>query len=397
VEKRRLKISMIGPFGLRQKGTSRARLLPLARALAERGHQIKLVLPPWDSPQDSGQEVEAGGVAITHVTLPPSFPGLFHILLARRLATAALAFRPNVVHCFKPKAYAGMAAFFLWYAGRLGLAKARLVLDTDDWEGPGGWNEIAPYSTMQKALFAFQERWGLVHCHALTVASQALQTIAWSRGVPRDRVFYLPNGWGAKDPKPEVEASSPVEGRVALLFTRFVEFDVPWLVDMWKDVLARVPEARLLVIGKGFFGEEDSLQRLADSEGLGKSMEYLGWLEGDELRRRQQATHLAILPYQDTLINRTKCSVKLIELMASGLPVVATDVGENSHYIEHGVSGWLVPPDDNEAFANAVALLLKDLQLRTRLGKGARQRILDEFKWSNLAERAEQAYLRALQ
>jgi glycosyltransferase involved in cell wall biosynthesis len=369
----------------------------MAQSLADRGHQIKVVLPPWDSPQDSGQEAEADGVAITHVALPPSFPGVFHLLLARRLAAEALAFRPDVVHCFKPKAYAGMAAFLLWYAGRLGFAKSKLVLDTDDWEGPGGWNEIAPYSRMQKDLFAFQERWGLVHCHALTVASHALETIAWSRGVPRDRVFHLPNGWPATQSGPEVEASSPAQGKVALLFTRFVEFDVAWLIEVWKDVLARVPDARLLVVGKGLFGEEELLQQLSDSEGTSESLEYLGWLEGDELRQQQQGAQVALFPYNDTLINRTKCSVKLVELMALGLPVVATDVGENSHYIEHGVSGWLVPPDDKEAFVNAVALLLKDLQLRTRLGKGARQRILDEFKWSNLAERAEQAYLRALQ
>lgn len=388
---------MIGPFGLRHKGTSRARLLPMAQSLADRGHQIKVVLPPWDSPQDSGQEAEADGVAITHVALPPSFPGVFHLLLARRLAAEALAFRPDVVHCFKPKAYAGMAAFLLWYAGRLGFAKSKLVLDTDDWEGPGGWNEIAPYSRMQKDLFAFQERWGLVHCHALTVASHALETIAWSRGVPRDRVFHLPNGWPATQSGPEVEASSPAQGKVALLFTRFVEFDVAWLIEVWKDVLARVPDARLLVVGKGLFGEEELLQQLSDSEGTSESLEYLGWLEGDELRQQQQGAQVALFPYNDTLINRAKCSAKLVELMALGLPVVATDVGENSHYIEHGVSGWLVPADDSEAFVNAVALLLKDLQLRTRLGKGARQRILDEFRWSNLAERAEQAYLRALQ
>lgn len=388
---------MIGPFGLRQKGTSRARLLPLAQALAERGNEITVVLPPWDSPQDSSNEVEVEGVHVHHLTLPASFPGVFHLLLARRLAAAALASRPDVVHCFKPKAYSGLTAFLLWYAARLGVTRVRLVLDTDDWEGPGGWNEIGPYTGIQKRLFAFQERWGLSHCHALTVASHALETIAWSRGVPRDRVFYLPNGWEATESAPEVVGSRPAQAEVALLFTRFVEFDVPWLVEMWKDVLARVPAARLLVIGKGFSGEEDSLQRLADSEGLGKSMEYLGWLEGDDLRRHQQAAQVALVPYQDTLINRTKCSVKLIELMASGLPAVATDVGENSHYIEHGVSGWLVPPDDKEAFVDAVASLLKDLQLRTRLGKGARQRILDEFTWSNLAERAEQAYLRALQ
>ena len=388
---------MIGPFALRQKGTSRARLLPLARALAERGNEIKVLLPPWDSPQDSGKEVEVDGVHVSHVTLPPSFPGLFHILLARRLAAEALASRPDVVHCFKPKAYAGMAAFMLWYAERLGLVKARLILDTDDWEGPGGWNEIAPYSRMQKHLFALQERWGLVHCHALTVASRALQTIAWSKGVPKDRVFYLPNGWYEADADLQLACHKQSQGKIALLFTRFVEFDVAWLIQMWKQVLARVPEARLLVVGKGLFGEEELLRQVADSEGTSESLEYLGWLEGDELRQQQQGAQVALVPYQDTLINRSKCSVKLVELMASGLPVVATDVGENSNYIEHGVSGWLVPADDDEAFVNGVSLLLKDLQLRTRLGKGARRRILDEFKWSNLAERAEQAYLRALQ
>jgi len=93
---------MIGPFGLRQKGTSRARILPLAEALAERGNEIKVVLPPWDSPQDSGKEVEVDGVQVRHVTLPPSFPGLSRLLLARRLAAEALASRPDVVHCFKP-------------------------------------------------------------------------------------------------------------------------------------------------------------------------------------------------------------------------------------------------------------------------------------------------------
>ena len=387
---------MIGPFGLRQKGTSRARLLPMARALAERGNEIKVVLPPWDSPQDSGKEVELEGVHVSHVTLPPSFPGLFHMLLGRRLATEALAFRPDVVHCFKPKAYAGMAAFWLWYAARVGLTRSRLTLDTDDWEGAGGWNEIGRYSKTQKALFAFQERWGLSHCHALTVVSQALQTIAWSRGVPRDRVFYVPNGWRAGGSDLALAGQGRSQGKIALLFTRFVEFDVGWLIEVWKDGLERAPEAKLLVVGQGFFGEEYLLQQLADSEAIRGSVEYVGWLEGDELRQRQEAAQVALVPYQDTLINRTKCSVKLVELMASGLPVVATDVGENSNYIEHGASGWLVPPDDKDAFVERVTSLLKDRGLRTKLGKAGRERILAEFRWSDLAAEVESAYLRAL-
>ena len=70
----------------------------------------------------------------------------------------------------------------------------RLVVDTDDWEGPGGWNTLGNYTPAQRLIFTWQERWGLTHADVVTVASQALQTITWSLGVIPDRVFYIPNG-----------------------------------------------------------------------------------------------------------------------------------------------------------------------------------------------------------
>lgn len=387
---------MIGPFGLRHKGTSRARLLPMAQSLAERGHQIKIILPPWDSPEDSARQAEVNTVLVSHVGLPPSVPGLFGLVLSCRLAAEALAFGPEVVHCFKPKAYAGMAAFVLWYAARLGLARARVVLDTDDWEGPGGWNEIGGYSRLQKTLFSYQEHWGLAHCHALTVASRALETLAWSKGVPKERVIYVPNGWQDTAPECGEIASGRSRGKSVLLVTRFIEFDIRWLVEAWKQVISQIPGAELSVVGKGFFGEENLLQQMVEAEGLGESVEYLGWLEGDDLRTWQQEAQLAILPYEDTLINRAKCSARLVQLMASGLPIVATDVGQNREYIEHRLSGWLVPPDDSQAFVEGVVCLLKDEELRRRLGQSARERILARFSWQQLAESVERAYLRAV-
>ena len=76
--------------------------------------------------------------------------------------------------------------------------RVRLVMDTDDWEGAGGWNDVAPYSRWQKRFFAWQERWGMTHCHRLTVASRALQ--AWAQGMPASQVIYLPNGPGIAVP-----------------------------------------------------------------------------------------------------------------------------------------------------------------------------------------------------
>jgi glycosyltransferase involved in cell wall biosynthesis len=400
-----MRIVMIGPFGLRPKGTMSVRALPLAKALVARGHRVDIITPPWSYPQDSGREWEEDGVGICNVTLPPRFPLLWHLIVTWRLVRRALAPRPDVVHCFKPKGYAGLAAMAFWFLKRL--TKTRLVVDSDDWEGKGGWNEIEPYTWLQRRFFAWQERWGLTHCDALTVASRALETIVWSLGVEPGRVFYVPNGVSSSEfrvPSSEFKTQNqtirpfdhptirPPDRPVVLLYTRFFEFQVERVVGVFQRVLAEVPEAKLLVVGRGFFGEEERLLELMQEAGIADRLVYVDWVKPGELPAYFAAADVAIYPYDDTLINRTKCSVKLIDLMAAGVPVVADDVGQNGEYIEHGVSGLLVPPGETDAFANSVVKLLRDESLRAKLGRGAQKRVFEEFNWARLVARVEEAY-----
>jgi len=388
-----MRIAMIGPFGLKPKGTVAVRALPMAKALAAKGHRVSIILPPWSYPQDSGREWEEDGVKICNVALPPRLPLLWHLIIACRLIRRALAIDPDVVHCFKPTAYVGIAALGIWLLKRLGLIKARLIVDSDDWEGRGGWSEVEGYTWAQKRLFAWQERWNLTHCDAVTVASRALETIVWSLGVRPSRVFYVPNGAiGGRQQPASGESSAVHRPPTVLLYTRFFEYDLERVVDIFRRVLAEVPKTRLLVVGKGLFGEEEELLALAKKAGLADRVVYAGWAEPDELPAHFAAADVAIYPYDDTLINRTKCAAKLVELMAAGLPVVADDVGQNREYIEHGVSGLLVPPGDEAAFARSVIELLQDEGLRKRLGREARRRILEEFAWDKLVANVERAY-----
>jgi len=393
-----MKIVMVGPFGLRPKATVSRRALPLAAALARRGHEVSVLVPSWDWPADAGQTGQADGVRLTAIALPPRLPLLSHLLIAARLIRQALAQRPDVVHCFKPKGYAGLTALGIWLLQGLRLTSVRLVVDTDDWEGPGGWNEIAPYSWAQKVFFAWQERWGLTHCDAVTVASRTLQSLAWSLGVPPGKVFYLPNGvLTHPQPPPSPDAGASGEGGgegegEVLLYTRFVEFPVARVVDIFQRITAQVPETRLLVVGQGLRGEEKQLAALLAARGLANHVTFAGWVPSGDLPAHFAAADLAIFPGDDTLVNRAKCSVKLTELLAAGVPVVADRVGQNAEYIEHLVSGLLVPPGDSAAFASAVVALLRDAALRQRLGEAARQRMQKYFTWDRLAEVAEQAY-----
>jgi len=380
---------MIGPFGLGPKGTMRMRALPMAQALTARGHEVEIFLAPWSNPEDSGREEERGGVKIHNISLPPSISLLGHLIITWRLLSRALKRKPRIVHCWKPKGYSGLVAMAIWFLRKVGLASVGLVMDSDDWEGTGGWNEIENYTWLQKRFFAFQEKWGLPHCDAVTVASRALETLTWSVGVEPGKVFYVPNGLRVEG---HFESSPPKGRPTVLLYTRFFEFTLERMVEIWQRVVEAVSGAQLLVVGKGLLGEESEFLRLMEERGLADGVDYLGWLEGKRLKEALRSADLAVYLYDDTLINRTKCSVKLIELMATGLPIVASDVGENRHYIEHLVSGYLIEPGDDESFCQAIIHILRDEKLQGALGREARLRVREKFNWATLVRTVEEAY-----
>ena len=182
-----MKIAMIGPFALAPKGTASARALPMAQALVERNHQVFLYLAPYDNLAHAGRTETRGDVLIHNLNLR-RVRAWTPLLSAWRLASLARQLQPDVVHVFKPVGYAALAGMILHSTTRL-----PIVVDTDDWEGTGGWNSVNPYPWHWRRFFDFQERWLPRHAAAVTVASRTLESQVWGMGVPPDRVFYAPN------------------------------------------------------------------------------------------------------------------------------------------------------------------------------------------------------------
>ena len=395
-----LRVAMIGPFGLGPKATVRERALPLARALVARGHRVTVTMPPWHTPEEAGRAWEEEGVRLEYVPLGPRVPLLRHAAIAGRLAARALAFRPDVVHVFKPKAHAGLACAALWALRRLSHRCAPVVVDEDDWEGPGGWNDLEPYPAAARALFAWQERWGLGHADGVTVASRALETLVWALGVPPGIVHYLPNGAapaahgdGARVRRALGLGNDPV----VLLVTRFFEYDVARVVEAFGRVRGRSPGARLLVVGEGLYPKDEAcFCRLVEEAGLGAAVVRAGWVPLERLPDYLAAGDLAIYPFDDTLVNRTKCSVKLAGLLAAGVPVVSEAVGQNAAYIADGRTGLLTPSGDAAALAEACLHLIDDAGLRVRLGRAAAVEMSTTYAWDTLAEGVLDLYARVL-
>lgn len=375
---------MVGPFALSPKGTLSARALPLAVALQGRGHHVRVIYPPWDNPQEQGHRL-IDGVEMVGVRLSPL------LTLPLRLVTAALEFRPHVAHIFKPKGLSGLA-------GLIASRRMPLVVDMDDWEGRGGWNDRLPYPFWQKVLFAWQERYLPPRAAAITVASRHLATLSWSLGVKPQATFYLPNGisrsrWEQFGSIPKAGLRQQLNlppGPLLLLYTRFAEFHPRRPLEVLARIRQINSQVKMLVVGTGLRGEEQTMRKEAAALGLSQAIVEAGWLAPDLLPPYLRAADVALLPMDDDLVNRTKCPAKLVDLMAAGLPIVADAVGEALEYLQG--TGVLVKPGDVEAMATEAVRLLASPDRARRLGSQARKRIQQRYLWEHLAGIAEQVY-----
>jgi glycosyltransferase involved in cell wall biosynthesis len=387
---------MIGPFAFAPKATVSARAFPIAQALVRRNHQVSLLLPPYDNLAHAGQTETRAGVQVRNLDIR-RVRAWTPLTAAWRLAAQARRLAPDVVHVFKPVGYAALAGMILRHTTRL-----PVVVDTDDWEGTGGWNSVNPYPWHWRRTFDFQERWLPRHAAAVTVASRTLQTQVWGMGVPPERVFYAPNCPRASLLSARDQVSKADQARVRqqlgigsapmLIFCGNISLgdDLDLALHALQEVRQHVPKVKLVIVGTG--DGLPHLRALAAELGLQDNVLFTGWIEYQHVPAHLAAADMAIYPYRDTLINRAKCSIKILEYMAMGKAIVTTRVGQNLEYLEHGRSGILAAPGDTDAFAQALLQLLADPALARRLGAHAAQRIRDQFTWSHHIHTIEQAY-----
>ncbi len=378
-----MRIAMVGPFGFHPNKTMRSRALGLARPLAMVGHAVQIFMPPWQTPEKADSFWEEDSVSVRYVSLRGGTLGT-----TRNLVKEILAWQPDVVHCFKPKAYSGLAAWWLWYFQR---KRLRLIVDADDWEGWGGWNELASYTPLQKRFFAWQEHWGMRHCHQLTVASRALQTLAWGQGLPPDHVVYIPNGAGISKNNKQVALAK--EQPTILLYSRLFEFDVSRLVAVLRGVKTAVPDLRILSVGTGLNHEDSNQfrQQLA-AVGLLEIFDDKGWVAESALPDLLRQADMGLYLMDDGLLNRTKCPVKLADMVMLGIPVVGESVGQVPEYVVHGQTGFLSKTGDVKNLVEAICHLLQNKQECDRLSANAKQHYEENFDWSIQAKKLEQVY-----
>lgn len=393
-----MNVVMIGPHAFKPKATVSIRAVFIAQALVKRGHRVTILMPPYDNLADSGRVWEWDGVRLENMVMRRN--DFWHQLtVPPRLARQAIHLDPDVVHVFKPIGYGGLAGIYLrWFSRR------PLVLDTDDWEGTGGWNDVNPYPALWKRFFDWQEHWLARHADAVTVASRTLQTQVWGFGVEPGRVVYLPNGPDGRlrdQPPVSDEQKAAVRARLGLgdaplaLYLGHIPLgsDMDLALDAFARISGQLPEARLVIAGPG--DGRPALEAHAAALGVADRVVFPGWIEQEQAHVYWAAADVAVNPYRDSLINRSKCAGKVVLAMAMGKAVVTSRVGENLAYIEDGRSGLLTEPGDADDLARALLAVLSDREWAAKLGQAARRRIWEKFDWDVRVGLVENAYAMA--
>ncbi|WP_448608986.1 glycosyltransferase family 4 protein [Geodermatophilus sp. URMC 60] len=239
-----------------------------------------------------------------------------------------------------------------------------------------------PRTRLLRALGGWVERSALRRADAVVVLTDRTAAALAADGVPAGRVQTIPSGFdpalfsgGSPDVFPGV--GRPRIGYVGRLAPQK-------RADRLVEAFGRMREpASLVVVGDG--PDRERVQALA--AGLPRA-HLTGFVEHPAVPAVLASLDVLVLPsaYEEM-------GSVLTEAMASGLPVVASDVGGIPEVVRHGETGLLVPPGDVDALAAALDRLAADPGLRARLSVGARARAMD-YAWPRLAARVADVYAR---
>lgn len=340
----------------------------LASSLAEYT-QILLFLPK----REAGPYMQLLGssVDLQMFDKPRLRQPLKQVQMVAQLVRQIRDFGPDVIH---------LQAGHLWFNWALSmLGNYPLVITVHDVSRHVGDVESrkTPGWVFDRAYYRARER----IVHSPQVKNLLLQRL----GIPSQTVHVIPHILIGD------EASSghvQEEEHLILFFGRLWEYKgLEYLIRAEPLITARVPQARIAIAGQG--QDFDHYRRMmVHPERFIVYNEYVSNEKRAELFRRAS---VVVLPY----IEASQSGVIPIAYRF-GKPVVATTVGGLPDMVDHGRTGYLVPPRDTKALAEALVLLLQDEELRRQFGKNGRRKINLECAPELVARKTQAVYHQAM-
>ena len=389
-------------------GSSVRQMYGLARELRARGHKTAVVATVRDAADATPTVIEGTTVFRLHSDYPLRWRGwvsLRNRAIERPLAAVLGEFRPDVVHAHLVHTHLGYHS--LTMAKQAG---ARVIFTSHDAmtfcyqkltcfhggeEHGGELDDVVARASKCIPCQRLRFRPGRNRrikevlerdVDRVTVVSDELGRVMRANGLPVHRTVH--NALELSE-LPEASAVEAFRARHGLTGCRVLAIGgrlheqkgVGKLLEMLALLRPEFPDVRLIVMGRRetYDGE---FRPQAVRLGVDDLVVPTGWLGPDELPLAYAAADVFVTP---SLCFDTFGIVNL-EAMEQRRPVVATRFGGSMEVVEDGVSGFIENPFDVPAYAERIAGLLRDSELRTRMGEAGREALLERFSMGRLAD-----------
>jgi len=363
-----MKVLLACPYDWTAPGGVQVHVRELAERLRERDHRTLIVAPGPDASSNGVVRIVGRPVRVPYggTVAPISFsPGSW-----RRLRSAMRGFGPDVVHVHEP------------------FTPSTSMLAT-----------LAATTPVVATFHAFLDRSRLMEVSgpilrqidrridAAVAVSEAAASFV--RRVRHGPVEIVPNG---VDVARLAEPADPPEGlppgrRILWVNRLDPQKGFGVMVDAFARLARELDDVHLLVAGEG----RDRVALHSLSRQARNRVIPLGTVPHDELPRYHAAADVFCSP----AVGQESFGIVLVEAMAAGVPVVATDIPGYREVVQDGVDGLLVRPNDPEALAEAIRRVLSEPGLASALADAGRARAPD-FAWDAVVPRIEAVYGRAL-
>ena len=258
---------------------------------------------------------------------------------------------------------------------------------------PDRWAHAAAWSERLR-------RWAQGCRRLLILSASADKRAEPLLGLGPERFVEIPNGFDPELFRPleldrgpfwaeHLPALAGHEGPVLLYVGRFTAVKrVPLLIEAYRQAQPHFRERAPLVLVGGFPDEtegehpQDTIARTGAQD-----VHLAGWHEHEQLVAFVNAAVVVVLPSVAEQFGQV-----IVEGMACARPAIAVDAHGPAEILDAGETGWLIPPDDRDALAEALTEAVNDPEERRRRGRNAREAALARYAWPALAERVAAVY-----
>ncbi|HEX9896845.1 MAG TPA: glycosyltransferase family 4 protein [Dehalococcoidales bacterium] len=371
-----MKIALVSPYDFALPGGVGRHITNLEKHFTQMGHEVKVIAPASKEVSDFGNRFIRIG---TPFAIPAS-DSIIRISISLHLAPTIKEVlereKFDLIHLHEPF-MPMLCSAILRFSNSVNVGTFHAAA------GKPGYNWGRPIST-----WMLERRARKLHGY-IAVSKPAMNYV--SRYVPAEYEI-IPNGVDTHFFRPEVKPLEQyMDGKLNIVFLSRLEFrkGANYLLKAFLEVKRQMPNTRLLICGPGTrlrarYERWVARNRLED-------VIFTGMVSHEEQPRYYRTADIFCLP----ATGKESFGLILIEAMATGRPVVATNIEGYASVVTHGEEGLLVPPMTVKPLADALLTLLNDKQRREEMG---RKGVItaQKYAWEGIAGHVMEYYLKTI-